>query len=122
MLSDVNQTEKQKQPMTPLICGILEEIIQRNLFTKQKETLRLREGTYGCWRGGCREGVVRESGVDLCTQLCLKWINKDLLPSTGNSAQRCVPAWTAEESGGEWTHVYGRLGPFAVHLTLFQQH
>ena len=56
--------------------------------------------------------------MDLCTQLCLKWINKDLLPSTGNSAQRRVPAWTAEESGGEWTHVYIRLGPFTVHLTI----
>ena len=34
------------------------------------------------------EGIVRESGMDRYTLLYLKWItNKDLLYSTGNSAQ-----------------------------------
>ena len=39
-------------------------------------------------RGEARgEGIVRESGMDMYTQLYLKWItNKDLLYSTGNSA------------------------------------
>ena len=37
---------------------------------------------------GGREGIVREFGMDVCTLLYLKWItNKDLLYSTGNSAQ-----------------------------------
>ena len=31
-------------------------------------------------------------------------------------------AWTEEESGGEWTHVYAWLRPFAVHLKLSQHH
>ena len=36
-----------------------------NLFTKQKQTHRLREWTYG-WRGaGWEEGVVRELGMDM---------------------------------------------------------
>ena len=39
------------------------------------------------------EGMVRESGMDMYTQFYLKWItNKDLLYSTGNSAQCSVAA------------------------------
>ena len=38
--------------------------------------------------------IVRELGMDLSTLLYLKWItNKDLLQSTGNSAQCYVAAW-----------------------------
>ena len=55
-----------------------------SLFTKKKQTNRLRELTYGYWG----EGIVREFGIDMYTVLYLKWIaNKDLLYSTGNSAQ-----------------------------------
>ena len=37
------------------------------------------------------EGAVREFGIDMYTLLYLKWItNKDLLYSTGNSAQYSV--------------------------------
>ena len=51
------------------------------------------------------------------TLLCLKWItNKDLLYSTGNSAQCSVAAWVGGELGGELIHVYAWLSPFAVHL------
>ena len=40
---------------------------------------------------GLREGIVREFGMDRYTLLYLKWItNKDLLYSTGNSAQDYV--------------------------------
>ena len=40
---------------------------------------------------GCGEGIVTEFGVDVYTLLYLKWItNKDLLYSTGNSAQLSV--------------------------------
>ena len=40
------------------------------------------------------EGLVREFGIDTYTLLYLKWItNKDLLYSTGNSAQCYVAAW-----------------------------
>ena len=35
------------------------------------------------------------------------WIaNKNLLYSTGNSAQYYVAAWMGEEFGREWAHVY----------------
>ena len=53
-----------------------------NLFTKQTHRL----GIYGCCEGRVR-GRDRESEMDMCTLLYLKWItNKDLLYSTGNSA------------------------------------
>ena len=40
----------------------------------------------------------REFGLDMHTLLCLKWINKDLLDNTGNSAQSYMAAWM----GGDW--------------------
>ena len=54
-----------------------------------------------------KDGVVREFGIDRNTLLYSKWItNKDLLYSTGNSAQCYVAAWMGGEFGGEWIHVY----------------
>ena len=44
-----------------------------NLFTKQKQTLKVREWTYGYWgKGRMGEGIVREFGVDMYTVLYLK--------------------------------------------------
>ena len=51
---------------------------------------------------GLGEGRVREFGMDMYTLLYLKWItNKDLLYSTGSSAQCYVEAWMEGEFGGE---------------------
>ena len=52
-------------------------------------------------QGRLREGMVRESGTDKYTLLYLKWItHKDLLYSTGNSAQCYVTAQMGGEFGG----------------------
>ena len=52
ILSEVSQTGKEKYHMVSLICGIQKKKkIQMNLFTKQKETHRLRQRTYG-YQGG----------------------------------------------------------------------
>ena len=40
-----------------------------NLLIKQKQTHRLREGTYSCHGEGWGEGTVREFGVDTYTLL-----------------------------------------------------
>ena len=51
------------------------------------------------------EGIVREFGMDLDTLLDLTWrTSKDLLSSTGDSAQCHVSAWMRGEFGGrgEW--------------------
>ena len=52
ILSEVSQTEKDKYHMILLICGIKKKNDTMNLFTKQKETHRLRERTYHYQRGG----------------------------------------------------------------------
>ena len=63
------------------------------------------------------EGIIREFGMDVYTLLYLKWIaNKDLLQTTGNSAQCYVAAWMGGEFGAEWIHVHVWLSPFSVHL------
>ena len=47
---------------------------------------------------GWEEGIVREFGMDMYALLYFKWItNKDLLYSTGNSAQQYVAAWMGRE-------------------------
>ena len=45
ILSEVSQTEKEKYHMISLTCE--SKKIQMNLFTKQKQTHRFRERTYG---------------------------------------------------------------------------
>ena len=76
-----------------------------NLLTKQKETNRLRNQTYGCWR----EGIVWDLRKVMYTLLYLKWIsNKDLLCSTWNSAQCYVPAGMGGVFGGKgYMYMYG---------------
>ena len=70
---------------------------------------------------GKEEGKGYLGSFDRYTVLCLKWItNKDLLYSTGNSAQCYVAAWMAGEFGREWIHVYVWVNPFAVHLKVSQ--
>ena len=85
-----------------------------NELTKQKETHRLRERTYGNQWDIWGEGIVWEFGMDMYTLLYLKWItNKDLLYSTWDSAQCYVAAWMTGKFGGKWIHVYIRPNPFS---------
>ena len=61
---------------------------QINLRTKQKQTHRHGEQTYGCQGGGGGNGIDREFGVGKCKLLCLEWIsNEVLMYSTGNYIQ-----------------------------------
>ena len=63
------------------------------------------------------EGVVREFGTEVYILLYLKQItSKDLLYSTGNSAQCYVAAWMGGEIVRERIHVYIWLRSFTVHL------
>ena len=75
----------------------------------------LESGLIATRGAGGGEGIVREFGIDTYTLLCLRWItNKDLLYSTGNSAQCYVVAWMGGEFGGEWIHVYVWLSPLKL--------
>ena len=67
------------------------------------------------------EGGLKDFGKVMYTLLYLKWItNKNLLYSTGNSAQCYVAAWMGGGFGEEWIHVYVWLSPFTIHLKLSQ--
>ena len=121
ILNEVSQTETEKYGKTSLVCGIYKEMIQMNLLTKQKQTHRPWERIYGCWGKRWEEGIIRKFGMDMNTLLYLKWItNKNLLYSTGNSAQCYVAACIEGKFGREWILVYVWLSPFAVHLKLSQ--
>ena len=89
-------------------------------LTQNKKRLTDLENKLMVARG---EGIVREFGMDMYTLLYFKWItSKDLLNSTGNSAQCYVAAWMGGEIGREWIHVYVWRNPFAVHLKLSQHY
>ena len=107
ILNEVSQTKKEKY-ITFLISRILKEMIQMNLFTKQKQIHRLGEQTHGCWGKGWEEGIGGLGWTLLYlkyTLLYLKWIiNKDLLYSMRNSAQCCLTAWMGENV---YTNMYG---------------
>ena len=95
--------------MACLICRLQKQLIQMNLYTNQKQTHRLREEISGCRVEGWGEEIIREFGMDMDTLLYLTWrTSKDLLSSTGNSAQCHVAAWM-EGSLGEngYMYVYG---------------
>ena len=65
------------------------------------------------------ERRVRDFEMNMYTLLYFKWItNKDLLYSTGNSAQCYVAAWMGEEFEGKWIHEYVWLSSFSVNLKL----
>ena len=67
------------------------------------------------------DGRDSEFGMDMYTLLYFKWMtNKDLLYSTGNSAQCYMAAWMGGEFGGEWIYVYVWQSPFTVYLKLSQ--
>ena len=57
------------------------------------------------------KGIVRAFGMDMDTLLYLKRIaNKDILYSTGNSAQRYVAAWMGGEYGENgYVYMNGRV-------------
>ena len=57
--------------------------------------------------------TVRKLGMDMYILLYLKWItNKDLLCSTGNSAECYVAVWMEGEFVGDWIHIYVWLKNF----------
>ena len=57
--------------------------------------------------GRIGEGIVGEFGMDVDTLLYLSWrTSKDLLDSTGDSAQCYKPAWMGGKFGGERIDIY----------------
>ena len=75
-----------------------------NFSTKQ--THRLREWIYGCWKKGWEEGIVREFGMDMYILLYLKWITKKSYCIAQGTLLNVMwqPGW--EESLGENGYMY----------------
>ena len=83
-------------------------MIQMNLLTKQKETHKLRQQTYGCQGEGWGKEIVRAFGMNTHTLLHFKWItNKDLLYSTQNSVHvTWQPGWEASMWENGYVYMY----------------
>ena len=95
MLGEVNQTEAYTSSDILYMCNLKRN--GTNELTNSRRVTDLRELTCGCWG----EGIVREFGMDIYTQLYFKWMtNKDLLYSTWNSALCYTAAWIAGEFAG----------------------
>ena len=95
----------------------LKEMLQMSLFTKQKQTHKLRERTCVVRGEGWREGIVREFGIVMYTLLYLKWTtSKVLLHSTENSVNA---VWQSEWEGtwGEngYMYMYGWVPLLAMY-------
>ena len=58
--------------MTSLTSGMEKKMLQVNLFTKQKQTHRLRKQTYGYQRGKVGGGINDEFGINRYTLLYIK--------------------------------------------------
>ena len=64
------------------------------------------------------EGIDREFGKVMYTLLYSKWITKnDLLYSTWNSTQCCMPAWMGGGFEGKWIHAYVWLSSLFTETT-----
>ena len=88
--------------------------LENRLTDLEEELTVSREEGWEWW-------MYREFEMDMYTLLYIKRItNKDLLYSTGNSAEYYAAAWMGGELEGEWIHVHVWLSCFAVHLKLSQ--
>ena len=76
---------------------------QVNLSTKQKQTHRHREQTYGCQGGGGEKDW--EFGISRCKPLYIGWINnKFIVYSTGNYIQYHVINHNGKEYEKEYIY------------------
>ena len=79
------------------------EMMQMNLFTKQKQIHGHRKETYSYQRGR-EEGINQEFGANRYIPLYIKYINnKDLLNSTGNYIQYVVITYMEKQFEKEYT-------------------
>jgi len=101
ILTEISQIEKKKDPRTSLICRAEKRNDTNELIYKTEADSQTSRTNLWLPAGRMEEGIVGEFGMDVYTRLYLKWItNKDLLYSTGNSAQCFVEAWMGRELWG----------------------
>ena len=115
ILCEVSQTVKDKHHRISLICGIFKkdtnELTCRTVTDSQtlNRNLWIPKGT------GIFGRVDWGFGISMCTLWYMEWLaNRDLLHSTGNSAQYSVIFYVGKESEREWICVYVWLNHFAI--------
>ena len=88
------------------LCNLIKKMIQKNLFTRQKQTHKFWNQTYD-YQMGNMEGINCKFGINIYTLLYIKYIgNKDLWYSTGNSTQYSLVTDMGKESDKEWIYIY----------------
>ena len=95
---------QRRNGMTFYICGIEKEMIQMNLFTKQKQTYRV-----NLWWPGEKNGVEgrdREFGINMYTLLYLKWITNKVVLYAQGTLLNVMWQPRCEESLGENGYMY----------------
>ena len=78
----------------------LKDMVQMNLFTKQKQSHRCRKPTYGCQgRSKQRKETIHwDIGIDIYALLYINCITyENLLYTTGNSSQYSVMTYMGKE-------------------------
>ena len=81
-------------------------MIQKNLFTKQKQTQRLQNQTYGYKGEMLGRGINWEVWIYMYTILYMEYISKkDLQHNRGKSTQYSVLIYMGKETEKEWTYV-----------------
>ena len=84
------------------------KMIQMNIFTEKKQTLHTSKMNLWLLEGRMRGSNIRETGMDMYTPPCLKWIiNKDLLCSTDCSGWQSGCGSSSGENG--YTYMYGQV-------------
>ena len=84
------------------------KMIQMNIFTEKKQTLHTSKMNLWLLEGRMRGSNIRETGMDMYTPPCLKWIiNKDLLYSTDCSGWQSGCGSSSGENG--YTYMYGQV-------------
>ena len=98
-----SKSDRERQILWYQLYVKSKKIVQKNVFTKQKQTHRHRKQTYGYQ--GVTGGINWEIGIDMYTTI-YKIDNKDLLYSTGNSTQYSVMAYMGKESKKKSGYMY----------------
>ena len=98
ILSQVNQTEKNKYYMISLICGILKNATNELIYKTERVSQTTKQ-IYGYQRENVRGGISQEFGINMyILQYKKQMINMDLTHSTVNPTQYSVIIYMGNKS------------------------
>ena len=98
--------DKDKYGMISHVESNQKQLVQMNLFTKQKKNRRCRKQTYDHQEGTVWGRTNWETRIDIYTPLYIKIINKNLLNSTENSTQYSEMTFFRTNTKKDWIYVF----------------